>query len=192
MLLAQRVQDQFHASLHTLADAADLLSEPIAASAQLIIDCLMREGKVLACGGGSARLTARYVAAILTDRLDRERPGLAAIALTGGTSPGDAADPVDPAFSRQVSALGQPGDVLLAISTFGQSREVIDAVRAAQQREMRVIALVGGEGGVLAEILREEDILICAPADSSARIHETLLLAIHALCDGIDYLLLGA
>ncbi len=178
--------------MHTLVDAADLLTEPIANSAQLITDCLMREGKVLACGAGSARLTARYVATILADKLDRERPGLAAIALTWGSSPGDAADPVDPSFSRQVSALGQPGDVLLAISTFGQSREVVDAVRAAQQREMRVIALVGGEGGALAEILREVDVLICAPADSTARIHETLLLAIHALCDGIDFLLLGA
>jgi D-sedoheptulose 7-phosphate isomerase len=192
MPLNQRVQDQFQASIHTLVDAAELLSEPVAHSAQLITDCLMREGKILSCGAGASRLLACYAAAILSDRLDRERPGLAALVLTGGAAPGAATEPADPSFARQISALGHPGDVLLAISTFGQSPAVVEAVRAAHERDMRVIALVGGEGGSLAEILREVDVLICAPADSSARIHETLLLAIHAVCDGIDFLLLGA
>ena len=193
MPLSQRIQDQFQASIHTLVVAADLLSEPIGQSAQLLTDCLMREGKILACGSGSSGLMARYATAILTDRLDRDRPGLAAFALTGrGAAPNEAADPADPTFARQISALGHPGDVLLAVSAFGQSRAVIEAARAAQERGMIVIALVGGEGGALAEILREEDVLICAPADSSTRINETLLLAIHCVCDGIDYLLLGA
>jgi len=189
MSLNQRIQDQFQASIHTLVDAGDLLAEPIARSAQLITDCLMHAGKVLTCGVGASRLSALYAAAVLIDKLDRDRPGLAAIALTCA---GDAAEPADPTFARQVSALGHAGDVLLAFSTFGQSRALVDAARAAQARDMVVIALVGGEGGALAEILREEDALICAPADSAARIHETLLLATHSLCDGIDYLLLGA
>jgi len=190
MPLTQRIQDQFQASIHTLVDAADLLSEPIGRSAQILTDCLMHEGKILACGSGASGLAAQYVTAILTDKLDRDRPGLAAIALPGvGAVLGDASDP---GFARQVSALGHPGDVLLAVSTFGQARAVIEATRTAQERGMIVIALVGGEGGALAEILREDDVLICAPADSPTRIHETLLLAIHCLCDGIDYFLLGA
>ncbi len=187
---SQRIQDQFQASIHTLVDAAELLSEPIGRSVQILTDCLMHEGKILACGSGASGLAARHAAAILTDKLDKDRPGLAAIALPGaGAALGDSDEP---GFARQVSALGHPGDILLAVSTFGQSRAVIEAARAAQERGMIVIALVGGEGGALAEILREDDVLICAPADSPSRIHETLLLAIHCLCDGIDYLLLGA
>lgn len=190
MPVSRRIQDQFQASIHTLVDATELLSEPIDRAVHTLTDCLMHEGKILTCGSGASGLAARYVAAILTDKLDKDRPGLAAIALPGdGALLGDAAEP---GFARQVSALGHPGDVLLAISTFGQSRAMIDAARGAQERGMIIIALVGGEGGALAEILREEDVLICAPSDSPTRIHETLLLAIHCVCDGIDYLLLGA
>lgn len=193
MPLTQRIQDQFQASIQVLLDAADLLAEPIGKSTRTLTDCLMHEGKILTCGSGAAGLAAQHAAAILTDKLDKDRPGLAAIALSGsGTALGDASDFANPGFSRQISALGHPGDVLLAFSTFGQSRATIEAARAAQERGMIVIALVGGEGGALAEILREEDVLICAPADSPTRIHETLLLAIHCLCDGIDFHLLGA
>jgi D-sedoheptulose 7-phosphate isomerase len=190
MPLSQRIQDQFQASIHTLVDAAELLSEPIDRSVQLLTHCLMQEGKILTCGSGASGLAAQYAASILTDKLDRDRPGLAAIALPGGGAA--LSDASEPGFARQVSALGHAGDVLLAVSTFGQSRAVLEAARGAQERGMIVIALVGSEGGALAEILREDDVLICAPADSPARIHETLLLAIHCLCDGIDYSLLGA
>lgn len=192
MSLNQRIQDQFQAGIHTLADAVDLLSEPVERSAQVLTDSLMHGGKILTCGCGASALAAQYVASILTDRLERERPGLAAVSLSGGYVSCRPAESIDAAFSRQVSVLGHPGDVLLAISTFGQSHAIVEAVRAAQEREMIVIALAGGDGGMLAEILREEDVFICAPADSPARIHETLLLAIHCLCDGIDYLLLGS
>ncbi len=192
MPLNQRVQDQFQASIHTLVDALDLLSEPIARSVQLLTDCLMHEGKILACGNGASALTAQYVAAVLTDKLDRDRAGVAAITQRGGAESGPAVDPAEPALARQVAALGHSGDVLLAYSTFGQSVAVLEAVQVAQSRDMIVIALVGGDGGTLAEILREADVLICAPADSPTRIHETLLLSTHCLCDGIDYLLLGA
>ena len=192
MPLNQRVQDQFHASIHILADALDLLSEPISQSVQMLTDCLMHGGKILTCGNGASALSAQYVAAVLTDKLDRDRPGLASIALRGGAEASPSADPAEPALARQVTALGHSGDVLLAYSTFGQSVAVLEAVQAAQSRDMTIIALVGGDGGALAEILRETDVLICAPADSPTRIHETLLLATHCLCDGIDYLLLGA
>ncbi len=192
MPLNQRVQNQFQASIHTLVDAVDLLSEPIGRSVQMLTDCLMHGGKILTCGCGTSGLFAHYVASILTDKLDRERPGLAAISLSGNFVSCRSSESMDRVFARQVSVLGHPGDVLLAIATFGQSPAMVEAVRAAQAREMIVVALVGGDGGVLAEILREEDVLICAPADSPARIHETLLLTIHSLCDGIDYLLLGS
>lgn len=190
MPLNQRIQDQFQASIHTLVDAVDLLSEPIERSVRMLTDCLMQEGKILTCGSGASGLSARHAAAILVDKLEQDRPGLAALVLSdAGAAMSDAAGPD---FARQVAALGQPGDILLAVSAFGHSRSVVEAVRAAQERDMSVIVLVGGEGGPLAEILREEDVLICAPADSPARIHETQLLVIHCLCDGIDFLLLGA
>ncbi|OYY94993.1 MAG: hypothetical protein B7Y41_05420 [Hydrogenophilales bacterium 28-61-23] len=190
MPLNQRILDQFKSSILTLTDASDLLSEPIGRSIQTLTDCLMQEGKILTCGNGAASLLASHAAAILTHRLEKDRPGLAAIALPcAGAAMSDADSPD---FARMVSALGHPGDVLLAVATFGQSRAVTEAARAAHERGMIVIALVGGEGGALAEILREEDVLLCAPADSSARIHETLILAIHCISDGIDYLLLGA
>jgi D-sedoheptulose 7-phosphate isomerase len=192
MPLQQRVHDQFQASLHTLADAVDLLSEPIAESVQMLTGCLMHEGKILCCGIGASSLTARYAASILTDRLDRDRPGLAAIALHGGAEHASVGDPGAPSLARQVAALGHAGDVLLAFATFGHTTAVLEAVQVAQSRDIRIIALVGGDGGALAGILGEPDVLICAPSDSPARIHETLLLATHCLCDGIDYLLLGA
>jgi D-sedoheptulose 7-phosphate isomerase len=190
MSLSQRIQDQFQISMQALIDAADLLSEPIEQSVQMITDCLMHEGRILTCGSGAAGLLAQHTAAILVDKLDKDRPGLAAIALSGSGSAMVDTDTLN--FSRQLIAIGQPGDILLAISTFGQSRAVIDAARTAQERDMVVIALVGGEGGALAEILRENDVLICAPVVSPARVHETLLLSVHCLCDGVDFLLLGA
>jgi len=190
MSLSQRIQDQFQVSIQTLVDAADLLSEPIERSVQIMTDCLMREGKIMTCGSGASGLTAEHAAAILVNTLDKDRPGLAAIALSGSGPAMSDADNLN--FSRQLVALGQPGDILLAISTFGHSRAVIDAARTAQERDMVVIALVGGEGGALAEILREEDVLICAPVVSPARVHETLLFTVHCLCDGVDFLLLGA
>jgi D-sedoheptulose 7-phosphate isomerase len=192
MPLNQRIHDQFHASINTLVDASDLISEPIARAAQILTDCFMQEGKILACGQGISGLAAQHACGILVNQLEKERPGLAAIVLPDNVAMRDGTELDANTFARQISALGQQGDVLLAISTFGLAPALIEAARAAQQREMIVIALVGGEGGALAEILREEDVLICAPANSPARIHETFMFAVHALCDGVDFLLLGA
>jgi D-sedoheptulose 7-phosphate isomerase len=192
MPLTQRIHDQFQTSSQTLEDAAGLLAEPIGRSARLMTDCLLGEGKILVCGAGTAGLAGRHLAAILADRLEKDRPGLAAVALR----PDAAAltDEADPArgFARQVEALGHPGDVLLAFSTYGQSQGVAEAVRAAREMDMRVIALSGGDGGRVAEALGEHDVLICMPAESAPRILETTLVAVHCLCDGIDYFLLGA
>jgi D-sedoheptulose 7-phosphate isomerase len=192
MPLTQRIQDQFQASIQILADAADTLAEPIGHAARIMTDCLLGEGKILACGVGPSGLAGQHLTAILTDRLEKDRPGLAAIALrSDGAALVDEADPTQ-SFARQVAALGHPGDVLLAFTTFGHARGVLEAVRFAQERDMRVVALSGGDGGMVAEILGEDDVLICVPAESAPRIHEATLLAVHCLCDGIDYFLLGA
>jgi D-sedoheptulose 7-phosphate isomerase len=192
MPLTQRIHDQFQASIQILADASDTLAEPIGAAARAMTDCLLAEGKILACGVGPSGLAGQHLAAILADRLEKDRPGLACVALRGdGAAMVDDADPAL-GFARQVSALGHPGDILVAFSAYGQARAVVEAIRAAQDRDMRVVALAGGDGGMVAEILSENDVLICLPAESAPRIHEITLVAVHCLCDGIDFFLLGA
>lgn len=195
MSLSDRILQQFQDSIATKSAALDLLTEPIALAAERMVDCLMNEGRILACGNGGSAADAQHFASELVNRFEQERPALAAIALTTDTSIlTSVANDYDYArvFARQVQALGQPGDLLLAISTSGASRNVLAAVDAAQERDMGIIALAGRDGGPLAERLREDDLLICVPAESTARIQEVHLLAIHCLCDGIDYLLLGA
>lgn len=192
MPLTQRIHDQYQASIQVLVDAADSLAEPIGLASRVMTDCLLAEGKILTCGIGPSGLASQHLAAILSGRLEKDRPGLAAIALRGeGAAIVDDADPGQ-GFARQVSALGHPGDILVAFSTYGHAPALVEAVRAAQEREMRVVALTGGDSGMLGETLGEHDILICVPAESAPRIHETVLLTVHCLCDGIDYFLLGA
>ncbi len=192
MPLTQRIHDQFQAGIQVLADATDSVAEPIGSAARMMTDCLLAEGKILACGVGPSGLAGQHLAAILADRLEKERPGLAAIALRAdGAAMVDDADPAL-GFARQVTALGHPGDILVAFSAYGQARAVVEAIRAARDRDMRVVVLAGGDGGAAAEILTESDVLICLPAESAARIHEITLFAVHCLCDGIDYFLLGA
>ncbi len=192
MPLTQRIHDQFQASIQVLIEAADSLAEPIGHAARGMTDCLLGEGKILTCGVGPSALASRHLSTILSDRLEKDRPGLTAISLHGdGAAMVDDAD-LAQGFARQVAALGHPGDILVAFSTYGHALGVVEAVRAAQEREMRVVAVTGGDGGMVAEILGENDILICVPAESATRIHETTFLAVHCLCDGIDFFLLGA
>jgi D-sedoheptulose 7-phosphate isomerase len=156
--------------------------------------CLLADGKILACGNGGSAADAQHFSSELINRFEMERPGLAAVALTTDSSilTSIANDyEFSQIFSRQVTALGKAGDVLLAISTSGNSRNVLEAIRAAHARDMLVVALTGGSGGQISELLRDEDIHICVPATSTARIQEVHLLTIHCLCDGIDCLILG-
>ncbi|HNA30819.1 MAG TPA: SIS domain-containing protein [Thiobacillaceae bacterium] len=192
MPLTHRIHDQFQASIQVLTDAAEFLAEPIGQAARTMTDCLMAEGKILTCGSGPSALASRHLAAILSDRLDKDRPGLAAFAL--GPESAAMVDDADPAqgFARQVAALGQPGDTLVAFTTYGHAPGVAEAVRVARERDMRVVVLAGGDGGRIAESLGEHDVLICAPAESASRIHEAILVTVHCLCDGIDFFLLGA
>ena len=194
MDLISRIGQHFQDSAQTKLDAAELLAAPIAQAAELMVASLLGNGKILACGNGGSAADAQHFAAELIGRFEMERQGLAAIALTTDSSiltsvANDYGYPL--VFDRQVRALGQSGDVLLAISTSGNSVNVIKAIEAAHDNDLRVVALTGKGGGQIGQLLREGDIHLCVPADRTARIQETHILTIHCLCDGIDCLLLG-
>lgn len=172
----------------------DALAGPIAAAAERMVQCLKNDGKILACGNGGSAADCQHFAAELVNRFEMERPPLSAIALTTDTSTltSIANDyDYDQVFSKQVRALGHRGDLLLAISTSGNSSNVMAAIHAAHEAQMAVIALTGRNGGKMAEVLRPSDIHVCVPAQSTARIQEVHLLTLHCLCDAIDCLLLG-
>lgn len=195
MDLIARISQHFTESAHIKLQAMDLLAEPIAYAADRIVQCLLSEGKVLSCGNGGSAGDAQHFSSEMLNRFEMERPGLAAMALTTDSSTltsiaNDYA--FEEIFSKQVRALGQPNDLLLAISTSGNSRNVIQAIQAAHDREMGVIALTGKDGGQMAELLTASDIHLCVPGTSTARIQEVHLLIIHCLCDAIDCILLGA
>jgi D-sedoheptulose 7-phosphate isomerase len=194
MELEERVRELFAASIRTKEQAMESLARPIAAAAQLIVAQLLEGGKVLSCGNGGSAADSQHFAAEMLNRFEQERPGLPAVALTTDSSTLTAiANDYQFAevFAKQIRALGQPGDVLLAISTSGRSPNVLRAVAAAHEREMFVVALNGRDGGELADRLREADIEIRVSADSTARVQEVHLLTIHCLCDLIDRQLLG-
>ena len=193
-MLEQRIQQQFFDSADLKYASAEMLSRPIADAASALVGCITAGGKVLACGNGGSAGDAQHFAAEFVGRFERERPGLAAIALNADTSVLTAiANDYDFShiFSKQVQALGAPGDVLLAISTSGNSANVVAAVQAAQAKEMTVIALTGRNGGKLRETLGETDVHICVPHERTARIQEVHLLVVHCLCDAVDLQLLG-
>ncbi|MGB8435743.1 MAG: phosphoheptose isomerase [Burkholderiales bacterium] len=194
MDLVARVAQHFSDSAQIKLAAMNSLSAPIAQAAELMSRCLLADGKILACGNGGSAADSQHFAAELMNRFERERPGLAAIALTTDSSTlTSIANDYDyqQVFSKQVLALGKPGDVLLAISTSGGSRNVLAAAGAAHDRGMKVVALTGRGGGDLGRTLRPDDVHVCVPHDVTARIQEVHLLALHCLCDGIDCLLLG-
>jgi D-sedoheptulose 7-phosphate isomerase len=195
MDLAQHAQRMFDHSIETKRKSAPLLVRPIAAAAQRIVASLLQGGKVLSCGNGGSAGDAQHFSSEMLNRYERERPGLPALALTTDTSTltSIANDyHFDEVFARQVRALGNPGDLLLAISTSGSSPNVLAAVAAAHEQEMGVVALTGRDGGELAQRLAGDDIEIRVPSDSTARIQEVHLLSIHCLCGLIDEQLLGA
>ncbi len=194
MDLIARVAKNFEDSAHTKLNASEMLAAPIAAAIEIMTGALVNGGKILACGNGGSAADAQHFAAELVGRFEAERQELAAIALTVDSSilTAIANDySFNQVFSKQVRALGHAGDVLLAISTSGNSVNVIEAIQAAHDADMRIIALTGKGGGRIGEMLKDDDIHLCVPADRTARIQETHLLIIHCLCDGIDSLLLG-
>ena len=193
-MLEQRIEQQFIDSADLKYQAAQALSKPIAAAVQALMACVTSGGKVLSCGNGGSAADAQHFAAEFVGRFERERPELGAIALTTDSSILTAiANDYDfnQIYAKQVRALGQPGDVLLAISTSGNSGNILAAIEAAHEREMTIVALTGKGGGKIGMALRDTDVHICVPHDRTARIQEVHLLVLHCLCDGVDTQLLG-
>ncbi|MDQ6680922.1 MAG: phosphoheptose isomerase [Pseudomonadota bacterium] len=193
-MLEQRIQQQFFDSADLKYAAAEILSKPIADAVSALVGCITGGGKVLSCGNGGSAGDAQHFAAEFVGRFERERPGLAAVALTTDTSILTAIGndySFEMIFAKQVQALGAPGDVLLALSTSGNSGNVLAAVAAARAKEMTVIALTGNGGGKIREQLTETDVHICVPHERTARIQEVHLLVLHCMCDAVDLQLLG-
>ncbi|WP_018913224.1 phosphoheptose isomerase [Thiomonas sp. FB-6] len=193
-MLESRIRQHFEESAQLKLRAADLLAEPVAQAIGAIANALSNGAKVLACGNGGSAADAQHFSAELVGRFERERPELAAVALSTDSSILTAVANdygFDQIFARQVRALGQPGDVLLAISTSGSSPNVIEAVRAAQERDMLIVALSGKGGGKLSALLSDVDVHLCVPHDRTARIQEVHLLLLHCICDGVDWTLMG-
>lgn len=190
----RRIQDIFKESIDLKMKSLELLAPSIVRAAELMTACLLSERKILSCGnGGSAAESQRFSGQML-NRFEVERPGLPAISLTTDTSAlTSIANDYQYAdiFSKQVRAFGQAGDILLAISTSGESHNIIHAIDASHERQMHVIALTGREGGQIADLIQEQDIEIRVPSWSSARIHETHTIIINCICDLIDHQLLG-
>ena len=194
MDLLDRIQHHFTDSIETKRRTLQTAGPDIIRAAERIAHCLAYEGKVMACGNGGSAGDAQHFTGEMLNRFEMERPGLAAIALTTDTSTLTAIAndyAFTEVFARQLHALGRGGDILLAISTSGNSPNILAAVRAAQARGMLTVALSGRDGGALAELLGEDDIEIRAPTTSTARIQEAHILIIHCICDLIDLLMAG-
>ncbi|WP_369601434.1 phosphoheptose isomerase [Hahella sp. SMD15-11] len=189
-----RIQSLFMASIETKQQALATLPQSIAEAGQIMVEALLSDHKILCCGNGGSAGDSQHFSSELLNRFERERPSLPAIALTTDTSTltSIANDyHYNDVFAKQIRALGQSGDILLAISTSGNSANVIQAIKAAQDRDMRIVALTGKNGGNMASLIRPEDVEIRVPADSTARIQEVHLLVIHSLCDYIDNQIFG-
>ena len=189
-----RVRDHFRESIATKEASAEQLAECIVAAGQLMSDALLDDGKILSCGNGGSAADAQHFSSDLLNRFEMERPGLPAIALTTDSSTltsisNDYA--YEEIFSKQIRALGKSSDVLLGISTSGNSENIIRAVAAAHERGMKVVALTGRDGGRMGDIFTPDDVEIRVPANRTARIQEVHLVVIHCLCDLIDTTLLG-
>ena len=190
--LEKRVKKHFFDSIETKQKAAETMSDDIVRAIKLMHQALSSEKKILACGNGGSAADAQHFAAELVGRFERERRELPAIALSTDSSilTAIANDySYEVIFSKQVKALGQTGDVLLGISTSGNSANVIAAIEAAHLKGMSVIAFTGKDGGKIKNILKNSDVHLCVPADRTARIQETHLLLLHCLCDGVDHLM---
>ena len=193
-MLEQRIQQQFFDSADLQYAAAEVLSKPIADAVSALVGCITGGGKVLACGNGGSAADSQHFAAEIVGRFERERPGMPAIALTTDTSAITAIAndySYDVVFSKQVESLGRADDFLLGISTSGNSRSIVEAIRAAQARDMRVIALTGRDGGAMGKMLRDGDFHLNVAHQRTMRVQEVHLLCIHSLCEVIDNVIHG-
>jgi D-sedoheptulose 7-phosphate isomerase len=184
-----RIREQFDDSIETKRRNRDSLPDVIAAAAAAMVESLRGGGKIMSCGNGGSAADSQHFAAEMLNRFEIERPSRSAMALSTDTSTltsiaNDYA--YELVFAKQVRALGKPGDVLLAISTSGNSKNVIEAMKAAHERGVRVVALTGCGGGKMAAHLGPDDVHICVDSSRTARIQEVHLITLHCLCDAID------
>tara|TARA_R110002111_G_scaffold77914_10_gene123658 strand:+ start:184 stop:786 length:603 start_codon:yes stop_codon:yes gene_type:complete len=196
MSLQERIYQHFTDSIQTKHDALESLPNSIELAGQAIVQSLLNNGKVLTCGNGGSAGDAQHFSSEMLNRFERERPSLPAIALSTDTSTltSIANDySYDEVFSKQIRALGQAGDILLAYTTSGNSKNIVSAINAAHDREMLVIVITGKDGGTIAanDLLQDSDIELRVPSNSTARIQEVHLLITHCLCDLIDFQLFG-
>lgn len=194
MEIIDHITNHFSENIDVTIQCAELLPPLIAHTSELLVNTLLHDGKIIACGNGGSAAEAQHFVANLLNRFERERPSLPALALTADTITLTAVASdysYNEVFSKQVRALGQPGDILLALSTSGYSANVVQAIQAAHDREMIVVALTGKEGGDVAALLHGDDIEIRIPSQVTARIHELHRFVIHCLCDLIDEHLFG-
>ncbi len=194
MELEERIRQHFNDSAQLKMRAVEVLAAPLAKAVECLVSALANDRKLLICGNGGSAGDSQHFAAEMVGRLERERPELAALALTTDSSLITAIANdyrFEEVFAKQVRGLGQSGDVLAAISTSGNSANIVAAVAAAHQRGMRVLALTGGDGGRVGAMLRSDDVHLCVPNSRTMRIQEVHILMIHCLCDGVDAALLG-
>ena len=191
--LCARASQHFLDSIAVKQEAEKILPEQIARAVVAMTECLRAGGKVMACGNGGSAADAQHFSAELIGRFERERQELAAIALTTDTSILTAVGNdygYDEIFSKQVRGLGKKGDMLIGISTSGNSKNVVRAIEAGKKMGIKIIALTGNGGGKIASLLDGDDVHLCAPSTRTARIQETHLVLLHAICDGVDHLML--
>lgn len=194
MDIQKRIERHFLASIEAKQNALEYVAPGISNASIISVQALLDGGKILCCGNGGSAADAQHFAAELLNRFEIERPGLPALAITTDSSTLTAiANDYDynQIFAKQVRALGQSGDLLLAISTSGNSMNVVEAIHAAHEREMKIIAMTGRDGGEIARLLKSGDVEIRVPAESTARIQEVHILALHCICDLIDTQLFG-
>ena len=192
--IEKRITRHFQDSVDTKQRVATALTPRIAAASSVMVDCLRRGGKILACGNGGSAGDSQHFAAELVGRFEREREELAAIALTTDSSILTAVAndySFDEVFSKQVRGLGKPGDVLFAISTSGNSKNVVAAIEAAHLKGMHVVGMTGRDGGKIAGLMNAGDVLLNVDSQVTTRIQEVHLLMLHCLCDAIDNLMFG-
>lgn len=193
--MQNRIQQMFQASIDTKQQALQSLPGAIEQASLLMVNALLSDGKILSCGNGGSAGDAQHFSSEMLNRFERERPSLPALALTtdSSTITSIANDySYEEVFSKQIRALGQQGDVLLAISTSGNSANVVQAIHAAHDRNMKIVALTGRDGGSMAPLLQPDDVEIRVPSSVTARIQEVHLVVIHCLCDLIDRQLFGS
>lgn len=193
--MLDHITSHFSDSIDAQIRAAEELPPYIAQAAELMVHSLVNEGKILVCGNGGSASAAQHFSSEMLNRFERERPGLPAIALSTDTSTltSIACDySYNEVFSKQIRALGQPGDILLVISASGRSPNLVQSIQAAHDREMAVVALTGQDGGNCARLLHPEDVEIRVPSNTVCRTQEVQLLVLHCLCDLIDEFLFGS